>query len=134
MSRILTLMFVLLCSAAWLQAQDQYPQNPTTGSSQTKASSGQTSVEGCLQGSNGNFTLTDSSGTAYQLQGDTAKLSKHVGHEVKITGSPSGASAAGSSAASPSGASSSSGMGSSQTLTVSKLKHISESCKTSMSK
>src|SRR5438046_1404718 len=69
---------------AWLQAQ-QYPPDTSkqTGSSQNK-------VEGCLQGSDGNFTLSDSSGTTYQLQGDTAKLSEHVGHEVQITGSTSG--------------------------------------------
>src|SRR5579859_5624676 len=43
-------------------------------------------IEGCLSGSNGNYTLTDKNGTAYQLSGDTSKLADHVGHEVKITG------------------------------------------------
>lgn len=122
MSRMLLLALTLLCSAAWLQAQDQYPQSSSTGSSQAQTTSGQTSVQGCLQGSSGNFTLTDNTGTMYQLQGDTSKLSKHVGHEVEITGSTSGSSAA----------SSSSGMsqgGSQQMLTVSKVKHISENCK-----
>jgi hypothetical protein len=69
--------------------------------SQSQTSAGQTSVEGCLQGSDGNFTLADSSGTTYQLNGDTSKLSKHVGNEVQITGSTSG-STSGSSAASSS--------------------------------
>jgi hypothetical protein len=113
------LALALLCSAAWLQAQDS--QNPPSGSSKTDASSNHVSVEGCLQGSNGSFTITDSAGTTYQLQGDTSKLSKHVGHEVQIMGSTSAGSAA----------SSGSGMGSQQTLTVQKMKHISESCKTS---
>ncbi len=34
--------------------------------------------------------LLISEATAYQLQGDTAKLTEHVGHEVQITGSTSG--------------------------------------------
>jgi len=115
MSRIIMLVLALLWSTAWLQSQDPYPQNPPSGRSGAKSS--QTSVEGCLQGSNGNFTLTDNSGTTYQLQGDTSKLSKHVGHDVQITGSTSSSNAA----------SSNSGT----TLTVDKVKHISESCKTS---
>jgi hypothetical protein len=49
------LTLTLLVSAAWLQAQ-QYPK---TGSDQTGSTkSSQTKVEGCLQASNGNFTLT----------------------------------------------------------------------------
>ncbi|SRR6266478_5453587 len=125
MSRMIMLALALLCATAWLQAQDPYPQNPSTGSKQTGDASSQTSVEGCLQGSNGNFTLTDNSGTRYQLHGDSSKLSKHVGHEVQITGSPSASSAASSSAGTPQGSSAP------QTLTVDKMKHISENCKTS---
>jgi hypothetical protein len=46
MSRILMLALALLCSTAWLQAQDQYPQSPPSGSSQTgSAAAEQTSVE-----------------------------------------------------------------------------------------
>jgi hypothetical protein len=73
MHRILMLALALLCSAAWLQAQDS--QNPPSGSSKTDASSNHVSVEGCLQGSNGSFTITDSAGTTYQLQGDTRSRS-----------------------------------------------------------
>ena len=43
-------------------------------------------VQGCLSGSEGNFTLTDDKGTAYQLTGSTADLSAHVGHEIEVTG------------------------------------------------
>jgi len=119
MQRMFLFALVLLCSTAWLGAQDQTPQNPPPGSSQTGSAVNATSVEGCLQGSNGSFTLTDSSGTTYQLQGDAAKLSKHVGHQVQITGSPSKSSAA----------SSTSDTSSQQSLTVEKVKHISETCK-----
>ena len=122
MQRMFLLVLILLCSAAWLQAQDQYPQHPPTGSGQTEGASGRTLVEGCLQGSNGSFTLIASSGMTYQLQGDTSKLSKHVGHEVQITGSPSKSSAGGSTSETSPG-------GSQPALSVEKVKHISESCK-----
>jgi hypothetical protein len=128
MSKTLMLAAVLLLSAAWLQAQ-QYPQS---GSSSTQASSGQghdssgkTTVEGCLQGSDGNFTLTDSSGVTYQLQGDTSKLTEHVGHEVQIKGSTSGS--AGSNPSS--GATAGGSAGSQQTLNVDSVKHMAKTCK-----
>jgi uncharacterized protein DUF5818 len=78
-------------------------------------------VEGCLQGSDGNFTLTDSSGTTYQLAGDTSKLTEHVGHEVRIKGSTSGAGS--------SGAGASASAGGQQTLTVESVKHVAKTCK-----
>jgi len=133
MAKVWMLAVLLVCSAAWVAAQDQSPQ---TGSRQTDptsspSSSGQTSVEGCLQGSSGNYTLTDDSGMTYQIQGDNSKLAEHVGHEVKITGTVSGASnAAGSSASTSAGASSGGG----QTLTVDKVQHKSKTCKSSASK
>jgi uncharacterized protein YdeI (BOF family) len=126
MPKTILLALVILCSAAWMQAQNtpsaQDPQtSPTAGQQGTAAS--HTSVQGCLQGSDGNFTLTDSSGTTYMLQGDAAKLNKHVGHEVQITGSTSSSSSA--------SAMGNSSQGNSQpTLTVDKVKHISETCKT----
>jgi uncharacterized protein DUF5818 len=96
--------------------------------------SGQTSVEGCLQGSGGNFTLTVNSGTTYQLEGDTSKLSEHVGHEVRITGSTSGSAStagttSGSSSENSNTMSPSGSRGSQHTLTVEKVKHISKTCK-----
>jgi hypothetical protein len=135
MPKMWTLALVLLISAAWLQAQESPSGSSQSGSSQTAAgqtgSAGarQASVEGCLQGSNGNFTLTDSSGTTYQLEGNTSKLSEHVGHEVQVTGTPSKSSAG-------TGANSNSAMApgessGSRTLTVEKVKHISKTCKSS---
>jgi hypothetical protein len=121
MPKMLLLAATLLFATAWLQAQDPSSQDSKPSSAQNGATTSQTTVEGCLQGSNGSFTLTDSSGTTYQLEGDAAKLSKHVGHEVQITGSSSAAGAT---------ATSNSPAGSSQTLTVTKLKHISATCKT----
>lgn len=119
MTRTLLLALTLLASAAWVEAQAQYPQ---TGSSQSgAAASGQTTVEGCLQHSDGNYTLTDSTGATYQLQGATSKLKEHVGHEVQITGSTmTGATSttAGTQSA-----------GTQSSLMVESVKHISKTCK-----
>jgi uncharacterized protein DUF5818 len=133
MPKTLMLAAVLLLSAAWLQAQ-QDPNAGSSPSSSAPSSSSQSDmskgssdaggqVEGCLQGSNGNFTLTDNSGTTYTLAGDTSKLTEHVGHEVRIKGTTSGAGASGASA----GAGASAGGG--QTLTVESVKHVSKTCK-----
>jgi hypothetical protein len=118
MPKTLMLALALLLSTAWLAAQNQYPQ---TRPSQP-GTAGQTTIQGCLQESNGNYTLTSDSGMTYQLQGASSTLSKHVGHEVRVTGS---ASTAGSSSSESTGASSEK---SQETLSVDSLKHISKTC------
>jgi len=135
--RYLQLLSVFLLCAVWAVAQtDSSQTNPspsTTSPSQSTTSAGQTSpssggettVEGCLSGSSGNYTLTDKSGMSYQLTGDTAKLSEHVGHEIKVTGTTSSGSTA------PSGSSSGTAEqsnSSQQSLQVSSVKHISKTC------
>ncbi|HEV2398307.1 MAG TPA: hypothetical protein VGS27_15300 [Candidatus Sulfotelmatobacter sp.] len=144
MRQILMVLSVVLLGLSWAVAQgSSTPSSPGYGAQQgtqsgqdaTMAGSGhqtrtnaggQMTVEGCLSGSNGNYTLSDKNGTTYQLTGDTAKLSEHVGHEVKITGT-SGSAAAGSSASTGAGSTGASGAG--QTLEVSSVKHISKTCK-----
>jgi len=138
MRKVLSLVSVLLLGACWAVAQDSTNSNSSpsssTPSSSTSASSSQTgsatasganTVEGCLSGSSGSYTLTAKDGTSYQLTGDTAKLSEHVGHEVKVTGTSSAASsnASGGTATGTAGASSSS-----QTLEVSSVKHVAKTC------
>ena len=57
MKKLLLLLSFLLVGTCWIVAQDSsYPagQSPATG---------ETTVQGCLNGSNGNFTLTDQDGT-----------------------------------------------------------------------
>jgi hypothetical protein len=102
----------------------QTTQNPPS-SAQTKSDgSDNTTVQGCLSGTSGNYTLTDKNGMSYQLTGDNAKLAEHVGHQIQVTGTTS------SGAATPSG-SSSGAMGqtnSQQTLQVTSMKHISKTC------
>jgi Protein of unknown function (DUF5818) len=122
----------------------QQPATPDTSSTttQTTTTTSQTStdssssIEGCLAGSAGNWTLTDQSGKAWQLAGDTSKLSDHVGHQVRVTGSEAGGAASSSSSPSSSaGAGASAGAGSATgaqpTFTVKKVKMISSSCPTS---
>jgi Protein of unknown function (DUF5818) len=129
---------MLLLSSAWMLAQNntspssQYPstspstqqptQSPDMSQSPTQAGKAAeaagTSVEGCLGGSAGNYTLTDSSGKTYQLAGDTSKLGEHVGHDVKITGTVASAAAGAAAAAG----------GATPTLTVKKVKMVSSTC------
>ncbi len=134
MRRLVLLLSVLLLGACWAAAQDTTTSSPSqsdptsASSGQSATASGATSVQGCLSGSSGNYTLTDKNGNAYQLTGDTAKLSEHVGHEVKIMGT--------SSSAAPSGGGTATGTagqasGNSQTLEVSSVKHISKTCQSS---
>ena len=134
--RHLLALSVLLLSGAWAAAQN-YPSQTSpsqTNPSQTTSTGAdaQTSVQGCLSGSSGNYILTNGKGNTYQLTGDTSKLTEHVGHEVQIKGTPGSASASqggttGGAASNTTGQAS----GSSQTLEVSSVKHISKSCQTS---
>lgn len=126
--RHLLLISVLLLGASWAIAQsDQTPMTKspsaqtTTGEEAAPTSSGgNTTVQGCLSGSDGNYMLTDKNGQSYQLSGDTAKLSEHVGHEIKVTGSTSSMKASGGSTADT--------MSSKQTLQVTSFKHIAKTC------
>jgi len=105
----------------------------TTQTTQTSTDSS-TSIEGCLNGSAGSFTLTDQSGKTWQLAGDTAKLGDHVGHQLRISGTDNSGSASSPSSGAGSSASSSGAMGSSSgqsTFTVKKVRMISSSCSTS---
>jgi Protein of unknown function (DUF5818) len=129
MRRLLLFASVLLLGASWAVAQDSTaPSQTNSGQTSSQASASQSdssgagtqTVQGCLSGSNGKYTLTDDQGKSYDLAGDTSKLANHIGHEVKITGTVGSASAS----------SSGSQMGSSgQTLEVTSMKHVSKTCK-----
>ena len=47
-------------------------------------------TEGCLGGSEPNYTITDKAGTTYRLNippnADTSKLAQHVGEPVQVAG------------------------------------------------
>lgn len=131
MRHVLLFISVLLLGVTWAVAQNasspsSSSSSPSSAGQMSQSSAGgETTVEGCLSGSSGSYTLTDKNGTAYQLTGDTAKLSAHVGHEVKITGTKSSASAASGASGASSSAAGSTG---SQALEVSSVKHVSKTC------
>jgi hypothetical protein len=126
MKKLLMLSSVLLLCAVWAMAQ--YGSQDTSGQSGAASShSGNMTVQGCLSGSDGNYTLTDKSGTAYQLSGDTSKLSAHIGHTISVTGMSMGTGSSGA----QSGSMSSPSDSSQKTLMVSSFKHVSPTCSAS---
>jgi hypothetical protein len=156
MRKLYLITSILLLSSVWLVAQTSpsspgsATQQPSTDQSSpsatspsqasptqstapdtTQTSTSNSSIEGCLSGSSGNYTLTDTAGKAWQLSGDTSKLTEHVGHQVRITGSEASGSSSGAGAAGSSASAGASGSaGSQSTFTVQKVKMISSSCPT----
>lgn len=123
MFKTLSLSLLLLVSLVCLQAQT----TPQSSAAQASGDPGsQTTVEGCLQGSSGSYTLTTDNGTAYALTGNTADLKAHVGHQVQITGKTSGSST---SSASSTPSATTSTTTSTNTLEVQSMKHVATSCK-----
>lgn len=112
MNTKLTLMLtLLLVSAAGLQAQDAgKPSSPST-------------IQGCLQYTNGHYRLTEDNGTAHQLQSQANKLAKQVGHEVAITGTPAVRSV------DTTVQGSASSVKEEQVFRVTSVKHIADTCK-----
>jgi hypothetical protein len=122
---------ILLLASAWVLAQNstpptsQYPSSAPssaqsaaqdaqqTATQAAKDATGAGNVEGCVGGSAGSYTLTDSSGKTYQLAGDTSGLADHVGHDVKVSGTMASAAAA---------------AGGAPTITVKKVKMVSATC------
>lgn len=118
MKRMILLGSILLLSAVWATAQYEKPEPGMDSSGADK-----TTVQGCLAGSDGSYSLTDKSGITYQLTGDTAKLQAHVGHTIEVTGtttSNQGSTGQSGSMSAPSETQ--------PTLNVNSFKHISTSC------
>jgi hypothetical protein len=130
MRHLLLLLSVLLLSVSWVAAQSDQSDRSQTGSSsavqEKSANTGsQMTVQGCLSGSEGNYTLTGKSGNTYQLTGDTAKLSEHVGHAIKVSGT---ATTATTSSGGSSGAMGQSSGSSQKAIEVSSVKHMTKTC------
>ncbi len=79
MKRIILLNSILLLSSVWAVAQ--YENNSGSPGNTKKMT-----VEGCIEGAVGNYTLTDYAGTAYRLTGNMDQLRDHVGGIMQVTG------------------------------------------------
>jgi len=92
MKKMFLISLVMLATLAWAAAQQ--PGGTQGQSSGQAGSQGQAPnvpvTEGCLGGSNPNFTITDKTGTTYKLNippsADTSKLAQHVGEAVQVAG------------------------------------------------
>jgi hypothetical protein len=121
MKKLFLLSSILLLSACWAVAQDVNTPH-STGQSSNAADT--TTVQGCLSMDDGMYTLSDPTGTAYRLTGDTSKLQAHVGHTIQVTGTvydPNLAKMQGGAMSAPAD--------SHATLNVNSFKHIAASCK-----
>jgi len=102
MKKMLVITLFMVATVAWVAAQQPgsipeqsgqaaspSAQVPGTSPSQAPAAS-PTVTEGCLGGSNPNYTITSASGTTYKLNipptADTSKLASHVGESVNVAG------------------------------------------------
>ena len=82
MHKTAMLALLLLLCALWTPAQEMPPSDATKKPGKAEP----TTIEGCLQNSDNQFTLIESDGTAHRLAGSGNKLSKEVGHEIEVTG------------------------------------------------
>ena len=62
------------------------PNGVTSRNNGSAKASTKVSVEGCLVNTNGNYTLVDKGGQAWQLQGNNSELSGYASQEVKVSG------------------------------------------------
>jgi hypothetical protein len=140
------LMMSVLLSATWAIAQsEQLPSTSNPNQSQSQSQMGtstgsQISVQGCLSGSKGNYTLTDKSGNSYQLTAGNADLTSHVGQQVQISGTAAPSAAGNTSAtsgtsgtsgtagATTGGTGSSSSASQASQISVDSVSKISDSC------
>lgn len=95
MRRMLVVTVFVLATLAWAAAQQPGSAHQAAAQAGGQAGSqGQTPnapiTEGCLGGSNPNFTITDKAGTTYKLNippdADASTLVPHVGESVQVMG------------------------------------------------
>ena len=104
MKKVLAVSLFALATLAWAGAQQQGSSPSSPGTSQTQpstpgaadqgaSSEGAASApvtEGCLGGSNPNYTIMDKSGTNYKLNlppnADGSRLASHIGESVQVQG------------------------------------------------
>jgi hypothetical protein len=84
---------LLLCAALAIAQDTPQPEGSNTSqppaassSDQANTTSTDTTVQGCLSGTSGNYMLTDANGMMYQLTGDESQLSANVNKQVEVIG------------------------------------------------
>jgi hypothetical protein len=81
MRRIFLLISIVLLTGLWATAQlSQY------GGGYDHWGNYRTTLQGCLQGSPGNYVVTDRTGTTFKLTGNTAGFHRFVDHKVRLVG------------------------------------------------
>jgi hypothetical protein len=113
------------------QSPDMSSQSGKQGSS-TEAK-GEKKLKGCIESQGGQYVLREKNGKEVALTG-SADFAPHVGHTVTLHGTPEKGGSMGSSSGNTSSQTSSSGMGSSasssgEQFMVSKIDHVSDTCK-----
>ena len=91
MKKMLAITLFMLAMLAWAAAQQSGHPQQGTGQSAPQPQAESTPVtQGCLGGSDPNYTITDKAGTTYKLHippnADTSKLAQHVGEPVQVAG------------------------------------------------
>lgn len=91
MKNILVIALFMLAMLAWAEAQQPGSAPGSANQPGSRAQEPQSPItEGCLGGSNPNYTVTDNNGTVYKLNlppnTDTSKLAPHVGESVQVQG------------------------------------------------
>jgi hypothetical protein len=115
------------------ESQQASPNSPSTSDQASQPSPGENSIEGCLGGSAGNYTIIDKAGTSYKLDlpanADTSVLDKHIGEEVRVSGAVANASGSGSSQNPPS-ASAGGASASQASIKVTHISKVAATCTT----
>jgi hypothetical protein len=93
MRRLLPLSLLLLLAVAFAAAKTSNTTTNLQTPMATSASTQQGTLQGCLSSAGNEYTLTDSSGAIWQLEGNTDQLKPYVGHTVALTGSGNNAAA-----------------------------------------
>jgi hypothetical protein len=73
---------LLVYSAAQAQTQNLFP-------GEDKGAQDSAQIQGCLQRAEGNYILVDKETNTYQQLSNNKKLKALIGHEVRLTGTPS---------------------------------------------
>jgi hypothetical protein len=77
-------LIILLITSAAAQQESTARESPDTQAGNGRPNP--TLIEGCLDGPDGGYTLTDDSGTLFFLTGNIDKLEPFIGQRVRLNG------------------------------------------------